>query len=497
MALLSGEPGIGKTRLATYAALEARAQGATVLYGRCDEELGLPHGRGSRRSPTWSSTRPTMLLAPRRSPRRRPGSGSSPRWPARPDAPAPRQTDPETERYLMWGAVLGLLVEAAAETPIALVIDDLHWADRPTLALLRHLVVSAPQAWLLVIGAYRDSDSDARARAGRAAGRAAPRARRRAHRAEGPRRPDVIALMEAAAGHDLDDTGHALALEVVAETDGNPFFVAEILRHLDETGALYRGDDGRWALRGPLTEIGLPQSVREVIGRRVERLGDEAARVLGIAAVIGRDFDLDLLARVSDAPEDALLDVLDQAVEASILEEVGDPPGRFAFSHALVNHTLYEALGPTRRARAAPPRGRGARGHLRRRPGRAPGRAGPALGGGDGHGARSARRWTYARRRGRRRWPTWRPPRRCAGSSARSRCSTTSPTPTRPSAATCRSALGEAKRQLADPGFRERCSRRRGWPATWATPTAWPARRWPTRAARSARSAGSTATRSR
>ena len=352
VALLSGEPGIGKTRLATYVALEARAQGAVVLYGRCDEELGLAHG------PWLEALRHLVEHAPievlERHVERHGGDLRRlvPELGLRlPDAPAPRQTDPETERYLMWGAATALLVEMSREAPIALVIDDLHWADRPTLSLLKHLVLTAPHARLLVVGAYRDSDLT----------REHPLTEflaelRREHGVErialkGLAQPDVVALMEASAGHEMEATGQALAHEIVAETDGNPFFVAEILRHLTETGALYTNEEGRWALRGPLSELGLPQSVREVIGRRVERLGREATKALGVAAVIGRDFDLDLLARVADTSEDDLLDVLDDAVEASVLVELGDQPGRFAFSHALVNHTLYEALGPTRRAR--------------------------------------------------------------------------------------------------------------------------------------------------
>ena len=352
VALISGEPGIGKTRLATYAALEARSQGAIVLYGRCDEELGLPHG------PWLEALRHVVEHAPievlERHVERHGGDLKRivPELDQRvPAVPAPRRTDPETERYLLWGAATSLLADLSDVAPIVLVIDDLHWADQPTLSLLRHMVVTAPQARLLMIACYRDSDLT----------REHPLTEllvelRREHGVEritlkGLALPDVVALMEAAAGHDVGDMGQALAHEVVAETDGNPFFVAEILRHLVETGALYTNDEGRWTLRGPLSELGLPQSVREVIGRRVERLGPDASKSLGVAAVIGRDFDIDLLAKVADVPEDQLLDVMEEAVDASVLVELGDAPGRFAFSHALVNHTLYEALGPTRRAR--------------------------------------------------------------------------------------------------------------------------------------------------
>ena len=121
-----------------------------------------------------------------------------------------------------------------------------------------------------------------------------------------------MALMEAAAGHTLDDAGVGLAHAVYRETDGNPFFVSEVLRHLSETGAIHQDATGRWRRRR-LWSMALPDSVREVIGARVGRLGKEAERVLSMAAVIGRDFDLDLLARATKTSEDELLDILDAA----------------------------------------------------------------------------------------------------------------------------------------------------------------------------------------
>ena len=162
----------------------------------------------------------------------------------------------------------------------------------------------------------------------------------------------VIALMEAAAGHTLDDAAVGLAHAVYRETDGNPFFVSEVLRHLSETGAIYQDAAGRWVAEDTLERMALPDSVRVVIGARVGRLGPSAERVLSLAAVIGRDFDLDVLARATRTSEDELLDILDAARAASLVRELADTPGHYNFAHALIQHTLYEDLGLTRRARA-------------------------------------------------------------------------------------------------------------------------------------------------
>ena len=232
------------------------------------------------------------------------------------ELPAARESDPETERYLMYAAVAGLLEGAGEREPVVLILDDLHWADAPTLSLLRHVVASGSSIPVMVVGTYRDSDLS----------REHPLTALLAalHREQGVERikltgldsGDVLALMEAAAGHELDEDGRALAVEIARETAGNPFFAGEVLRHLTESGAIVQEDDGRWRLVGELAELGLPQSVREVIGRRVERLGPDARTALSAAAVIGRDFDLDLLLAVVELSEDRLLDLLDEAVAA-------------------------------------------------------------------------------------------------------------------------------------------------------------------------------------
>src|SRR5438552_5550207 len=138
----------------------------------------------------------------------------------------------------------------------------------------------------------------------------------------------VMTLMEATAGHSLGDAAVGLAHALYRETDGNPFFVSEVLIHLAETGAISQDADGRWIAATTLEETVLPDSVREVVGARVGRLGPDAERVLSMAAVIGRDFDLDVLARATKTSEDDLLDVLDAAATVTLVRELAGASGR-------------------------------------------------------------------------------------------------------------------------------------------------------------------------
>jgi class 3 adenylate cyclase/tetratricopeptide (TPR) repeat protein len=352
VALIGGEAGVGKTRLSTHLALDVHGEGGTVLFGRCDEDLGVPYQPWTQALGHLVREAPAPMLDGHVEryggdlARLVPGLGDR-----LSELPAPRQSDPETERYLLYAAVAGLLEGASADEPVVLILDDLHWADGPTLSLLRHVVTAGPAMRALVVGTYRDSDLS----------REHPLTALLAdlHREQGVERmkltgldgEDVLALMEAAAGHELDEDGRALAREIARETAGNPFFAGEVLRHLTESGALVQEEGGRWRLTGSLAELGLPQSVREVVGRRVARLGSDARTALSAAAVIGREFDLDLLLAVVEFPEDRLLDLLDEAVAASLLQESSERAGRFAFAHGLVEHTLYEDLGRARRAR--------------------------------------------------------------------------------------------------------------------------------------------------
>ncbi len=350
LALISGEAGVGKTRLSTQLALQVREEGATVLYGRSDEDLGVPYQPWSQALGYLIAEAPQKVLD---SHAERYGGDLARLIPALadriPDLPPPRESDPETERYLLYAAVAGLLEGAGEDEPLLLILDDLHWADQPTLSLLRHVMTAGASMPVMVVGIYRDSDL----------ARDHPLTPLLAdlHREQGGERlkllgltaEDVLALMEALAGQELDEDGHELAREIARDTAGNPFFAGELLRYLMESGAILQ-EAGRWQLVGDVARLGLPQSVREVIGRRVDRLGSDAHTALSAAAVIGRDFDLDLLLAVLDLRDERLIDLLDEAVAASLLQESSEQVGRFSFNHALVEHTLYEDLGRARRA---------------------------------------------------------------------------------------------------------------------------------------------------
>jgi class 3 adenylate cyclase/tetratricopeptide (TPR) repeat protein len=350
--MVGGEAGIGKTALMSTLAADAHAQGAVVLYGRCDEDLGIPYQPWAEALAELVERAPEPALEAHVTARGGDLVALVPGLSRRlVDAPAPRSSDPETERHLLFAAVVDLLQRAAAEDPVVLVLEDLHWADRPSLHLLRHVVATSGPTRMLVMGTFRAGD----------VGADDPLAEVLAalHREPGVDRLtlrglddlELLDLMQAAAGHEITDEGVALRDALSAETDGNPFFVLEILRHLAETGAIAQSDDGRWVAHLDLDAQGLPVSVREVLGRRVHRLGPEATRVLAAASVIGRDFEAALLGAVVDTDEEELLDVLDAAVRAAVIADVPGSQGRFAFVHALIQRALYDDLTTARRQR--------------------------------------------------------------------------------------------------------------------------------------------------
>jgi DNA-binding CsgD family transcriptional regulator len=352
LVVLCGESGVGKTTLVAFASRAAHAQSVTVLYGRCDQDLAVPYGPFVEVVSYYLAHAPAGWLASH-DPHRLgelgrlvPGLASRFR-----ELPPPTVTDPDAERYLLFGAVADLLDEAARKAPLMVVLDDLHCADQSTVRLLCYLT-ARPLSRVVMVGSYRHTDLPASHPLTDALAVLHGKQEIEHITIEGLNPADVAAMVVAAVGHDLGQAGRDLADALYRETDGNPFFVVEILRHLAETGTLVRGSDGRWTLNTNLSAAGLPHSVRKVVGARVGRLGDRAVAVLSTASVMGQEFDLDLLCRAARLDEDEILDILGRAERLALVSETSEMPEQFRFAHALIRRTLYEDLGRTRQSRA-------------------------------------------------------------------------------------------------------------------------------------------------
>ena len=325
--LIAGEPGVGKTRLAGEWSRQAYDQGALVIYGRCDEDLGAPYQPfaealrslvpcvGAKRLRGLRGVEALLAMVP----------GLTD---VLPDLAARTRADPDTERFALFDAVVALLGVASAGTPVVLILDDLQWAAKPTLLLLRHLLRFGEQARVEIVGTYRSTDLD----------RSHPLAATLAdlHRDGTAERIQLSGLDEddvtayvAEAGYDDEELARALA----SVTGGNPFFLIEALRHVEESG-------GHW---DPST---LPQGVREAVTRRLSRLTPETNKALGAAAVVGSRFGLELVERVVG---DDLVDAFDEACKAGIVIE--EPGGNYRFNHALVRQSLLAELASVRRMR--------------------------------------------------------------------------------------------------------------------------------------------------
>ncbi|HEV8625894.1 MAG TPA: AAA family ATPase, partial [Acidimicrobiia bacterium] len=346
--MLAGEQGIGKTRLIDEAATRAEREGFTVLWGRChegewpppygpfveaiDAHAGLLRDSELRRDLGEAAGVVAQLVPGVR--RALPEAGAVP-------------VPPEEERHRLLDGIGRFLVARSRRVPLAVVLDDLHWADRSTVALLRHLGRLAATERLLLIGTYRDVDLD-RAHPLTDALAAWPReAGYEQVRIESLGDEEVAAFLAAASGHDV---GFKVGAAWGRETGGNPFFILELLRHLHEEGKLYRDLDGRWTTSAPLRDLALPVAARDVALRRVSRLSDDAHRLLTVAAAFEGVFRFEMVADLAGLSEDAGLDALEEAVGARILEPSGDSES-YAFTHAVIRHALYDEVVPSRRSR--------------------------------------------------------------------------------------------------------------------------------------------------
>ena len=335
--LLAGEPGIGKSRLAEELVAQARARGARVLVGRCWEAGGAP-----AYWPWVQALRPHVRGEEPDTLRAQLGAGAAdlarflPDLRARfPDLPEPPSSESEAARFRLFDATVGFLRRASESRPIVLFLDDLHAADAPSLLLLRFLARQLGSTRMLLLGAYRDVDPLPRQPLTEMLAEVA--------REPGTRRLPLGRLSEGDVAEyvDLTAPGIASAHLVAAlseETEGNPLFVGEIVRLLSVEGVRSEG-------------LAIPQSVRDVIARRLTHLSDTCNRVLVLASVLGREFALDALDRLAGVSEDELLDALDEATAARVVSDMAGAPDRLRFAHVLIRDTLYEGLTTARRGR--------------------------------------------------------------------------------------------------------------------------------------------------
>lgn len=333
--LLVGEPGIGKSRLADELAARARGRGFLVLWGRCWEAGGAP-----AYWPWIQALRAHVRMAEPADLAEELGSGAG--YVAQmipdvlavlPDVDMPDVGDPEAARFQLFDAATSFLLALSARQPILLVLDDLHLADTPSLLLLRFASVELARGRVLVLGSYRDPDPNRDEPLPTELVELARQPSSRPMPLAGLSEPDVTRFIDRTIGI---APPASLVSAVFEQTEGNPLFVGELVRLLAQ--------EGRLTSVAPSARLTIPASVREVIGRRLDHLSDACREVLQTASVVGREFDLGVVARVVGRTDHEILERLDDALRAPVIGEVSGIAGRFRFSHALIRDVLYEAI---------------------------------------------------------------------------------------------------------------------------------------------------------
>jgi len=339
LVMLVGEPGIGKTRAAHEVETYARVRGAQSLWGRAHESSGAPaYWPWMEIGGAYMSARGLPDIVPDMQ-GKGPFLGPIFPWVRQQDGyvePEPL-ADPEAVQFRLFDAFLTFVRAMSGQVPLLILLDDLHWADKPSLLLLQHVARELSRMRVLVVCTYRDTDlsrthplSETLARLNREAGfdRIVLR---------GLSREEVAAYIRTAASV---EPKRELIDRIFEETEGNPFFLSEVVNLLAQEGKLTES----------VSDIAIPDGVREALGRRLDRISDEANELLQTAAVVGREFNYEMLSLTGERGDNELLRLVEEALEARVIEEA-DRPGRYRFTHALMQETLLQELSTTRRVR--------------------------------------------------------------------------------------------------------------------------------------------------
>jgi DNA-binding CsgD family transcriptional regulator/tetratricopeptide (TPR) repeat protein len=356
VAFLTGVPGVGKSRLAGELAQVAAERGMTTLWGRSFE------GEGARSFAPWVEALGGYRGEVERDPLHRllgqHAATVAQIVPALRDSlPPPPAVPPGEARFWLFEAVVHFLQTAAHERPILITLDDLHWADRASLALLRHLARHVADSAIAVVGTYGEEEVVA----SHPLAELVPMLRREApcqHIALSDlSRAESAALVALALERSSTDQAAAtidnvLTATLVRQTGGNPFFIQEMVKDLVDTGQIVRERDA-WVSASRPTNWDVPRQVREVIERRLRRLPPSAQRLLSSACACTSGFSLSDAQALTGAEEGPLLDDIDAALRSHLLRvvEPATTPARYDFVHALIRNALYAPLNPDRRAR--------------------------------------------------------------------------------------------------------------------------------------------------
>jgi DNA-binding CsgD family transcriptional regulator len=357
--LIGGVPGIGKSRLALEVSRLATPLGAIVLWGRCFE------GEGARGFAPWVEALGGYVQELERNQLQQQlgqhAANMAQIFPnvrdALPDLPPATSTTPGEDRMRLFDGVVHVVLAAAQEHLVLLVLDDLHWADRASLALLRHLARHTADAAILVLGTLREEELAANHPLDELMAML-----RREAPCQHITLPDLsLAESSAMAALVLEQRSQdqtparlddVLAETLLTQTSGNPFFIQEMVRDLIETGRVVRRQD-HWVAVSPTVAWEVPREVRDVIDRRLRRLPAPAQRLLHAACACTAAFTFADAQALTGAEDEPLLDSIDAALNGQLLR-IADPavmPARYEFGHALIRHALYARLNPDRRAR--------------------------------------------------------------------------------------------------------------------------------------------------